>query len=81
MDYLITGCATFAQNWPWHQNQVPEGSLKFFWAERKELGGFIAFEANEFSMNATFMSGTGLELHHVTMQPRTVNKVPWSIFY
>lgn len=74
-NYLVTGCATFAQEWPLHENDVPPGSLKFFWAKRQELGGFISFVADEFSMNATFVSGTGLELHQVTMNPRTTNTV------
>ena len=74
LNYLVTGCATFAQDWPLKQDELPQGSLRFFWADGKELGGFIAFEANESSMNATFMSGTGLELHQVTMLPRKNKK-------
>ena len=74
-NYLVTGCATFAQKWPLHEDDVPPGSLKFFWADVKELGGFISFVADEFSMNATFVSGTGLELYQITMNPRTPNPV------
>ena len=71
INYFVTGCATFAQEWPLHENDVPQGSLKYFWADRKELGRFISFVADEFFLNATFMSGTGLELHQVTIKPRT----------
>jgi hypothetical protein len=74
LNYLLTGCATFAQDWPLNQDGLPNGSLHFFWADEDELGGFMAFEADKSSMNATFMSSTGLELHKVTMLPRKIKK-------
>ena len=75
LNYLLTGCATFAQNWLLNEDCLPtEESLHFFWADQDELGGFMAFEADNSSMNATFMSSTGLELHKVTMLPRKIKK-------
>ena len=70
MYYFVSGAANFVENSQAHKDAVPKDSLKFFWAELVELGGFSYVEATATNMTFIFVDGLGKALYKQEMFPR-----------
>ena len=53
-----------------HRESVPNGSLKYHWANILSLGAFGHVEANNQMMNFTFIEANGKVLYQNYMYPR-----------
>ncbi len=70
VDYYLSGAADFIDPSEAHRNSVPEGSLKFHWANFLSLGAFGYVEADSRMMNFTFIEANGKLLYQNYMYPR-----------
>ena len=70
LNYFVVGAANFIENSRAHAQDVPAGSLKFFWAGSVVFGGFGLIEVNSTQMNFAFIDRSEKTLYQTTMQPR-----------
>ena len=72
VDYILSGASNFVDNSTDHINSIPAGSLKFHWADTKQIvnGGFGLTKINANNMTFTFYETNGNELHQVVILPR-----------
>jgi len=70
MNYFVVGAANFIQDSHAHAKDVPDGSLKFFWAGSVVFGGFGLIEVNDQQMNFSFVDRSEKTLYHATLKPR-----------
>ena len=70
VNYFVVGAANFIENSRAHEQDVPAGSLKFFWAGSMVFGGFGLIEVNRTQMNFAFIDRSEKTLYQTTMQPR-----------
>lgn len=72
VDYLLIGASNFVDNSTDHMNSIPEGSLKFHWADSKQVvnGGFGLTKINRNNMTVTYFESNGNELHQAVILPR-----------
>lgn len=72
VEYIVSGAANFVQNSTDHIDNVPEKSLKYFWAETFGIvnGGFLLTQANAQNMTFTFYESNGKALFNNVIYPR-----------
>ena len=70
VEYFVSGAADFINPSLAHRHKVPEGSLKYYWANILSLGGFSYVEADATNMNFTFIEANGRQLYSKQMFPR-----------
>jgi hypothetical protein len=71
LDYFVVGAANFIDNSHAHAQNVPPGSLKYFWAGSLVFGGFGLIEVNNTQMSFSFIDRSEKTLYQVTMKPRS----------
>lgn len=74
VDYYVSGAADFIDPSEAHRKNVPQGSLKFHWANFFSLGAFGYVEADSHVMNFTFVEANGKQLYQNHMRPRKVKR-------
>ena len=70
MNYIVTGAANFVEKSRAHEDVVPQGSLKYYWAEIFQLGGFAYFEATPKNMTFKFINAYKDSLYETVLFPR-----------
>jgi tartrate-resistant acid phosphatase type 5 len=72
VEYLLSGASNFVDNSTENINSIPEGSLKFHWADTTQIvnGGFGLARINQQNMTFTFYESNGKELHQTVIKPR-----------
>ncbi|XP_052778205.1 tartrate-resistant acid phosphatase type 5-like [Mya arenaria] len=70
VDYFVTGAGNFVDASEAHKSDIPSGTLKYHWAEIKELGGFSYLEVTPNNMTMTFVNGRRTPLYTYTLFPR-----------
>ncbi|XP_055342113.1 tartrate-resistant acid phosphatase type 5-like [Paramacrobiotus metropolitanus] len=69
-EYFVIGAANFIEDSHQHESTIPEGSLKYYWADLLKLGGFGVFQLNSDAMTFRFIDAqNGQTLHGTTMYP------------
>jgi hypothetical protein len=71
MDYFIIGSGSNV-DWYLDSKIVPDYSLKFSFAYRKDVGGFAFLEASDLSLRIVFIDSEGNEKYEYNMLPRTL---------
>jgi hypothetical protein len=70
LDYFVVGAANFIDRSRVHANDVPPGSLKYFWAGSILFGGFGLVEVNNTQLIFSFIDHSEKTLYQVTLKPR-----------
>jgi tartrate-resistant acid phosphatase type 5 len=72
VEYFVSGASCYNKNSTAHINDVPPGSLRYYWSAETELfvGGFALVKANKNNMTVTFIESNGKELYSTTVRPR-----------
>lgn len=70
MNYFVVGAANFIQNSHDHATDVPDGSLKYFWAGSIVFGGFGLVEVNDQQLQFSFVDRSEKTLYQTTLKPR-----------
>ena len=70
MDYFVTGAGNFVEDSQKHKDNIPKDTLKYFWAELTQLGGFSYIEATPSNMTMVFVDGKNKPLYQHVMFPR-----------
>lgn len=75
VDYIISGAADFPYNSTEHINDVPKGSLKYYWANDFQLNGALCLvDANPENMTITFLETSGKTLYQTVIYSKNKNK-------
>ncbi|MBN3284609.1 PPA5 phosphatase, partial [Polyodon spathula] len=69
--YVVSGAGNFLEHSLKHKGDVPEDSLRFFYAEHSSLGGFAHVEVTRQEMAVTFITAMGKSLYRTTLPRRT----------
>lgn len=74
VDYIVSGAGNFVENSTVHIDDVPSGSLKYFWAENIGLinGGFMLVQTTTQNMTLTFYESNGKALYQNIIFPRKI---------
>ena len=70
VDYFVSGAANFIDPSLAHASAVPDGSLKFHWANFLALGSFSFVRASADNMTYAFYEANGDLLYEHTLLPR-----------
>lgn len=70
VEYFVTGAANIVTESTAHKNDIPDGSLKFYWAKLAGLGGFSYIEATPQNMTVIFIDGLSTPLYKYSFLPR-----------
>ncbi|KAK6469050.1 tartrate-resistant acid phosphatase type 5-like [Huso huso] len=69
--YVVSGAGNFLEHSLKHKGDIPEDSLKFFYAEHSSLGGFAHVEVTRQEMAVTFITAMGKSLYRTTLPRRS----------
>lgn len=68
---MVSGAGNFLEHSLKHKGDIPEDSLKFFYAEHSSLGGFAHVEVTRQEMAVTFITAMGKSLYRTTLPRRS----------
>ncbi|XP_069783759.1 tartrate-resistant acid phosphatase type 5-like isoform X2 [Narcine bancroftii] len=69
--YVLSGAGNFMENSTKHKHHVPEGWLKFFYADISSFGGFVYVEIVPEQMIITYIEAHGKSLYRTTIPRRS----------
>lgn len=69
--YVVSGAGNFMDNSTRHRERVPEGWLRFFYADVVSLGGFVHVEITEEEMLLTYVASIGKSLFQARVPKRS----------
>jgi tartrate-resistant acid phosphatase type 5 len=70
MDYFVVGAGNIVEDNHNHAEDVPAGSLKYYWGGHILLGGFGLIEVNSTQMTFSFIEHTEKTLYQKILKPR-----------
>jgi hypothetical protein len=69
VEYIISGASNIVYYSNEHINDVPKGSLKFYWASDLQLNGALTLlEANNHNITISYLETSGKTLYRYTMK-------------
>ncbi|XP_069460307.1 tartrate-resistant acid phosphatase type 5 [Ambystoma mexicanum] len=68
--YVVSGAGNFMEHSLKHKDKVPEGFLRFYYAQGTSMGGFAYVEINPDEMAITYIQAGGKSLFHTTLPRR-----------
>ncbi|KAM9115194.1 tartrate-resistant acid phosphatase type 5 isoform 1-T3 [Pangshura tecta] len=69
--YVLSGAGNFVENSRKHYHKVPEGYLRFFYAEPASLGGFAYVEIDGKELSVTYIEASGKSLYKTSLPRRS----------
>ena len=69
----MSGCGGMLEDSREHAKDVPDGSLKFYWADRFHLGGFSLARVTQHNMTVTYIDAFGKTLYERALFPRSTS--------
>lgn len=71
VEYIVSGASNIVYYSNEHINDVPNGSLKFYWASDLQLNGALTLlEANDHNMTISYLETSGKTLYRYTMMKK-----------
>lgn len=71
VDYIVTGVTNIPFYSNQHLNDIPSGSLKYYWADMFQIHGALALiEADTNAMNITYFKTNGQNLYRISIKNR-----------
>ncbi|XP_043940579.1 tartrate-resistant acid phosphatase type 5 [Protopterus annectens] len=70
--YVLSGAGNFMEYSVDHIHDVPKGSLKFYYADPRSLGGFAHVVVNKKQMIVTFIEANGRSLYQTVLPRRSM---------
>ncbi|XP_053320666.1 tartrate-resistant acid phosphatase type 5 [Spea bombifrons] len=68
--HILSGAGNFMENSRKHEDEVPEGYLRFFQGDAESMGGFVYVNVTPKEMNITYIQPGGKSLFQTTLPPR-----------
>ncbi|XP_069088022.1 tartrate-resistant acid phosphatase type 5 isoform X1 [Pleurodeles waltl] len=68
--YVLSGAGNFMEHSLKHESKVPEGFLRFYYAQGSSMGGFVFVEITPDEMEVTYIMAGGKSLFHTTLPRR-----------
>ena len=69
MDYFIVGSGSYVDQFS-DVGKVPKDSLKFFFADSLDIGGFAFLDISDERLKFVFVDSEGTERYEYSIQPR-----------
>ncbi|XP_018430030.1 PREDICTED: tartrate-resistant acid phosphatase type 5 [Nanorana parkeri] len=70
--YVLSGAGNFMENSRKHEDEVPQGYLRFFQGEEDIMGGFVYVNLTAKEMNITYIQSGGKSSFHTKLFPRVL---------
>lgn len=69
VEYIVSGASNIVYNSNEHINDVPAGSLKFYWANDLQLNGALCLvEASKSNLTIKFLETSGKTLYNLVLK-------------